>query len=186
MRIRTLLLALSLLAFPLGCPADDDDATGDDDSATADDDATGDDNATGDDDDATGDDDDATGDDDDATADDDATGDDDTTAGGAPHLVVQPTELDFGILCVGQPDNTPLRLINGGDGPLIVQGMNTTVPQVSFTEFVGPIGPGEEEVVWITAGCPAENEYTGEVRIYSNDVAHPTYEVPVFIACDEC
>ena len=188
MRIWMILLALALLLTAVGCPADDDDDSGDDD-ASADDDATGDDDdATGDDDDATPDDDDATADDDDATTDDDdATPDDDDDAtGGVPHLVVYPTELDFGVLCIAQPDQIALRLINSGNGPLIVAGMNTTVPPVSFTEFVGPIGPGDEEVVWITAGCPNENEYTGEVRIYSDDVANPSLAVPVFLSCDEC
>jgi hypothetical protein len=176
MRWWTSLFAMLFLISLCGCnqtPVDDDDnddndASGDDDSADDDDDDVADDDATDD-------------DDDDATTDDD----DDATAGG-PHLVVVPAQLNYGILCVGQPDTIQVRLVNDGTQALNVTGMTHNVPPVNFTEFVGPIAPQEEEIVPFTAGCGGENSFTGEVHIFSNDPGTPDKTIPIILDCDEC
>ncbi len=177
MRWWTSLIAILFLISLAGCnqtPVDDDD--NDDNDASGDDDS-----ADDDDDDATGDDD--TGDDD-ATGDDD-TGDDDDTAGG-PHLVVVPPQLAFGTLCIGQPDQIPLRLVNEGTQALNITGMTHNVPPVTFDEFTGPIAPASEEVVMITAGCGGENTFNGELHVFSNDPGAPDVTVPIALDCDEC
>ncbi len=171
MRWWTSLIAMLFLISLCGCnqiPVDDDDDDDDDD----------DNNDSADDDDATG--------DDDSADDDDATSDDDDDTGAGPHLVVIPTQLNYGTLCVGQPETTLLRLVNDGNQALNVSGMTHNVSPVNFTEFTGPIAPQEEEVVAFTAGCGNWNSFTGELHVYSNDPATPDKVIPIMLDCDDC
>ena len=163
---------LFLFLFVPGCPTTPPGGDDDDNDDSASDDDTGDDD-TGDDD---------TGDDD--TGDDD-TGDDDT-GGNDPNLTVDPAEMDFGLVCIGEPAFMQLRLINDGGHTLVVSGMNDNIGPLQFDEFSGEIAAGASEIVGVTTGCPAQAVVDGEIHVFSNDPDSPDTTVIVGYVCDAC
>ncbi len=155
----------------IGCPEDEPYTDDDDD----------DDSAAGDDDDATADDDDsATGDDDDTTA-----GDDDDTVAGEPDIQTQPNNLNFGTVAVGSTADIALDIRNLGDAPLQINNMVSSLTQLNFTPYSGPIAPGGTETVLITAVCTIEEEVNGSLVITSNDPDESQLHVVTMIMCDE-
>jgi hypothetical protein len=193
-----LLLPLTLLALG-GCPEpDDDDSASDDDTADDDagDDDAGDDDAGDDDsgDDDSGDDDsgdDDGGDDDggdDDSGDDDSGDDDDSTPSG-PDIDAAPPQLNFGVLCVGDPPTIlSLTLSNYGDADLTITTMqianctNATLPPMLPTM----IPPSTSVPLDVSGHCVIENACNGNLVIESNDPDESPLLIPISVTCDEC
>ena len=163
----TFLLGLICGIVMVGCPEDDpqgDDDDNDDDSAAGDDDVA---------------------DDDSASDDDDSAGDDDDSAAGAPDIVTQPSNLDFGTVSVGASADINLNIRNIGNVPLVINDMVSPLTQLSFTAFSGPIPPGGNESVVITGNCTIEEEVAGALIIVSNDPDENPLHVVTAMICDE-
>ncbi len=132
-------------------------------------------------------DDDAGDDDSSATDDDDDDAGDDDSAAAEPQIFVDPDMLAFGSVCVGSSGILPIAIANLGEAPLVIDAMQCTLPEVTFTPFTGQIAPSASPVgVDITVNCSVEGVLTGPLKIISNDPNRPQYNVPVEVSCDTC
>jgi len=93
--------------------------------------------------------------------------------GGGPHLVVRPSEIDFGLSVVGAPIQRNLWLQNTGDRDLVLSaatGLNDTPVQ---TTAGLSIAPGMGAVLTVIA-APSEGAWQGILRLDSNDRDSPS------------
>lgn len=102
-------------------------------------------------------------------------------AGDAPHIQVDPGELDFGALPLGEGESRPVTVTNIGDAPLDVRSLEVA-GSGSFTLFgeLGPyvLPPGASEVVEVvyTATSP---DAAGTLYVHSDDPTDPDLPVPL-------
>jgi hypothetical protein len=100
---------------------------------------------------------------------------------GAPVMVVEPTELDFGALAAGASATRSFAIRNDGDLPLTLAGVARTLggphfepdPAIAFPLTLAPGASQVVDVTWTagpTPGAPDVNEF----EVAGDDPLHPT------------
>lgn len=99
--------------------------------------------------------------------------------GARPHLVVDPRALLLPGASEGQRSHAPLTLLNLGDGPLHLRGLEVNDPRFTL-EGAPPsrLEPDEACAVEVRY-APGTGPRTARLLIRSDDLEHPELEVPL-------
>ncbi len=103
----------------------------------------------------------------------------DVSGGGTPNIHVPTTQLNFGLVTIGQTAIQQLNLQNIGDAPLQIDTLIFSDPV--FSSPVGPfpltVPPNNTLVVEIDFTPSAAREYSATLEIHSNDPFEPVVTV---------
>ena len=96
-----------------------------------------------------------------------------------PDIDVNPTEIDFGTVTVGEPAQQNIVVSNNGDAVLSVNDITSSNSAftVDITSF--NVNPGENQTVVVTFSPTEMEAYTGELTIVSNDPVDSNFMVTV-------
>lgn len=103
-----------------------------------------------------------------------------------PRLVLQPTELDFGIISTNRDETLSLILRNNGEEELVIKSVAASLAWVSCEAnrpFPLHIPAGGSDILEVTARGRVEDvgEHRGEITIESNSFQNPAQIVPFVI-----
>jgi hypothetical protein len=98
-----------------------------------------------------------------------------------PALMVEPDELDFGIIPASTTASDVVTLTNNGDAALDVSNLSIsgmTSFSISGEAPIGLLGPGESVEVWVTYD-PTTTTETATLTVSSDDPVNPEILVPL-------
>ena len=107
------------------------------------------------------------------------------TAGLGPEINVTPTPVQFGPVAVGATPTLDVTIENLGGADLNVTGISITSggPEFSVSGGLRPpditIAPGNSHTVTVQFAPTAEQSYTGNLQILSDDNDEPTVDIPL-------
>lgn len=96
-----------------------------------------------------------------------------------PTLVVEPMDLDFGSVAVGDTAVLQLHLINGGTAPLEIFDIDVTTPLVTVTDTACVIAPGDTFISILFFAPKLIEPLEEEIMIKSDDPASPSLIIPI-------
>lgn len=98
-----------------------------------------------------------------------------------PDIRLTPDRIDFGSVIVGESADRMLVIVNDGDLPLMVSGVDTTSPQFIVVSLPFPltVNPGERQEVILRFIPSREGPQSATARISSNDPNRSTVIVPL-------
>jgi hypothetical protein len=106
--------------------------------------------------------------------------DDDETEEGAPNLVVDPLEVNFGDISLGSTGSATMTLQNNGTGTLTVTSIESDSSAFEASGGAGlELSPGTTTTVGLTCSPSDYGETTGTISIITNDPDEPSMDVTV-------
>jgi large repetitive protein len=103
---------------------------------------------------------------------------------GVPNIIVDPVQLDFDFVDVGQSRDEALTVRNTGTGTLSVTSITHTPPFPPFSVPFAPavpftVAPGGEQAITVRFSPTAHSVYHGEFSIASDDPDTATVLIPL-------
>ncbi len=103
---------------------------------------------------------------------------------GVPNIVIQPAELDFGLVFMGYDSTLPLNISNNGSVTLSVTDISAVLPDYDAVPNSLDLGPGEDQNILVTFTPQAIGDRSDALSISSNDPEDPLLEIPLSGAGD--
>lgn len=97
----------------------------------------------------------------------------------APDIAVQPANLDFGLVQLGQTASLDMSVENEGSETLHVDGISADNEAFEVSESSFDLGPGEARGLTVNFTPNVEGEVSGVLTIYSDDPDEPELAVPL-------
>jgi len=101
---------------------------------------------------------------------------------GLPQMNHHPESLNFGEVWTESSRILPVTISNSGEAPLIIGGYelsNTGILSLTGASFPVFIQPGDSLILYLEFAPPAQQSYTENLRLITNDPVHPAPDIPV-------
>ncbi|MBD3169697.1 MAG: T9SS type A sorting domain-containing protein, partial [candidate division Zixibacteria bacterium] len=97
----------------------------------------------------------------------------------APQIFVNPSEIEFGLVRIGDSDTSQFVISNIGNAGLTVDSMtfSGTAYELSGTIMNLFLSPGVDTTLYVVFAPPDSFDYPGLISIYNNDPENPVAEV---------
>lgn len=110
---------------------------------------------------------------------------DSINSGSAPNISVEPSELNFGSVTVGQSTTRTLSVSNSGESTLVISSVDIQA-STGFVTYTGgasfEVEPGDIVEIGFQYGPTDPTVTTGQVVLATNDPDRPAYEVEIIAA----